>query len=503
MMLHDINLHSDMVEIAVQAISIFILSIGMLLSALYLVQIVLAALAIRATPPIAKIGFMWDTLSDISLPVSILVPAFNEAVTIRESVRSMLALEYPDFDVIVINDGSNDDTLAKLAEEFRLRPVIRAYQPVVEHAPIRAIYASPDFPRLLVIDKINGGRADALNAGLNLCRSPIFCAIDADSILEPEALFRVVQPFITNPEQAVAAGGSIRVANGCTVVDGRITEVGLSKLPIELFQTLEYSRAFMIGRLAWARVNALVSVSGAFGIFRRDIAVAVGGYEVGSMGEDLEIIVAIHRMMREQNRPCIIDFIPEPVCWTQVPDSLKELYGQRVRWQRGAIEVMSRHRRMVLNPAYGRIGIVGMGQLLVSDILGPIAELLGFILLPTFAVLGLVNWPYFYAFLGLSVAFGLFFSVSALFLEETELRRYEKPRELTILIIMSILESLGYRQLMNVFRVVGTLKSLFRVKAVWTSIPRKEFTASGKMSAKAISPPAAVPIPPQRPGGAI
>ena len=498
-MLPGLDLGSDILEFAVQVISVFILVVGLVVSAMYLVQIVLAALALRATPPIAKIGFMWDTLSDISVPVSIIVPAYNEAVTIRESIRSILSLEYPDFDVIVVNDGSTDTTLEKLAEEFGLRPVVRAFDPVVDHAPIRAVYASPDYPRLLVIDKLNGGRADALNAGLNLCRNPLFCAIDADSILEPEALFRVVQPFITNPEQTLAAGGSIRVANGCKVEDGRITEIGLSRRPLELFQTLEYARAFMIGRLAWARVDTLVSVSGAFGIFRRDVAVEVGGYEVGSMGEDLEIIVAIHERMREQDRPYKIDFIPEPVCWTQVPDTLKVLYGQRVRWQRGAIEVMHRHRKMMLNPAYGRIGVVGMGQLLISDLLGPIAELMGFILLPTFAVLGLVNWPFFYAFLALSVAFGLFFSVSALFLEENELRRYEKPRDIGILILMSIVESLGYRQLMSVFRVVGTLKSLFRVKAVWGTVPRKEFEGAGKPQSKTGVFPPSYPVPERQP----
>ncbi|HVA13027.1 MAG TPA: glycosyltransferase [Stellaceae bacterium] len=436
-------------------VAVVVIALGVAQNLLYLVQLALAGWALARRPRVGRSSALWRILGDISPPIALLVPAYNEEATVVENIRSLRSLQYPSFEIVVINDGSTDGTLRAVIKAFDLKPIVRAYEPAVSHRLIRGLYGSPEYKNLLVVDKENGGKSDALNAGINLSRSPLFCAVDADSILEADALLRAVQPFVEEPDRMAAVGGTIRVANGCRVHRGRVTAVALPRKLLPLLQTVEYLRAFLMGRLAWSKLQSLTIVSGAFGIIRRSVAVAVGGYSRGTVGEDLEIIVKIHRFMHEHGADYAVRFVPEPVCWTEVPESLRVLARQRIRWQRGALEVFFKHMRMLLNPRYGRVGLLGFSNTFLVDVLAPPVEVIGYLLVPAFWAFGLLSVPYMLGFLAVTFAYGVFLSVGALILEEMELRRFPLARDLLVLAVVAVIENFGYRQLNNFWRIAG------------------------------------------------
>ena len=437
-------------------------------------QLVFAGIALGRRPPIPKASILWRRYAGEAPGIAVLAPAFNEEVTIVESVNSLLALHYPEVEVIVINDGSKDGTLDRVVSHFGLERVQRFHEMAVLHKPIRGLYASPRLPRLLVVDKENGGKSDALNAGINVARAPLFCSIDADSLLEPDALLRSVRPFIEEPLLTVAVGGTIRIANGSRIDAGQVSEVRLPKNFLALVQIVEYLRAFLMARLALSEMQALTVISGAFGLFQRQAALEVGGYSHGTVGEDMELVIKLHRLFRERGQPYRIDFIPEPVCWTEVPESLAVLGRQRARWQRGALETFFRHKKMLFNPRYGRIGFLGFGHVLVVDVMGPLVEVLGYVLVPLLWGLGLLAVDYLVAFLAVTFTFGIFVSVATLILEELELRRFPNARHLAILTAVAVAENFGYRQLANIWRVRGWWQFI-RKQQGWGTMTRKGF----------------------------
>jgi cellulose synthase/poly-beta-1,6-N-acetylglucosamine synthase-like glycosyltransferase len=461
---------------AATATAWIVIGTGLLQTGFYIVQLCFAGLSLAQRPPVGRSTLLWRRYAEHAPAIAVLAPAFNEEVTIVESVRSLLALHYPDFEVVVINDGSKDGTLQRVVEEFGLQAVQRYYDLTVSHQPIRGLYASPRLPRLLVVDKENGGKSDALNAGINVARAPLFCSIDADSLLESDALLRAVRPFVEEPVQTVAVGGTIRLANGSRVEAGRVVEVKLPRNFLALVQIVEYLRAFLMARLALSRMQVLTIISGAFGLFRRDLVLDVGGYSHGTVGEDMELVVKLHRLMRDRKLPYRVEFIPDPVCWTEAPEDVRVLGRQRARWQRGALETFFRHKDMLFNPRYGRIGFLGFGQVLVVDLLGPIVEVLGYVLVPLLYGLGLLALPYFLAFLAITFTFGVFVSVATLILEEAELRRFPRARDLAVLTIIAVVENFGYRQLSNVWRVRG-LWQFLRKQQGWGTMTRKGFQA--------------------------
>ncbi|KQY91318.1 glycosyltransferase [Brevundimonas sp. Root1423] len=462
-----------------EAIALVVIGTGLLQNGIYLIQLGLAAAALIQTPPVASGGLLWRRYADAAPPIALLAPAFNEAATIAESVRSLLSLQYPSFEVIVINDGSRDETLQVLIDTFELRPVQRHFEPALAHAPIRTIYGARHQPRLIVIDKENGGKADALNAGINVSRAPIFCSMDADSLLEPDALLRAVRPFVEDPERTVAVGGTVRVVNGCVISHGRVTEVRPSRNILALLQTVEYLRAFLMARLAFSRINTLTIISGAFGLFRRVRVIEVGGYTHGTVGEDMELVVKLHRLMRDKRLPYRIAFVPEPVCWTEAPEDLRVLGRQRSRWHRGALETFERHHDVLFKPRYGRVAVVGFGYILLVDVLGPIVEVLGYLLIPLFWASGLLSTEYLLAYIAVSFTFGIVISVGALALEESELRRFPRARDLVLLTAMAVLENFGYRQLNNMWRLRGIWQYLRRSQS-WGTMTRKGFSPQTK-----------------------
>lgn len=405
-------------------------------------------------------------------PVTILVPAHNEAATIRETVQALLGLNYPQFEVIVINDGSTDRTLAELVESFSLRRAEIVFHPFLPTQPIRGVYISLLEPRLTVIDKVGGGKSDALNAGINLSNTPWACFIDADSILEEDALLRGMQPAIED-QRVVATCGIVRVANGCRVAAGRVLQVALPRNRLAVFQVVEYLRGFLGGRLGWSWLNGLVIISGAFGIFRTDVLRTIGGYSRDTVGEDMEIVFRIHRHFRQVREPYRVVFVPDPVCWTQVPSDFSTLRRQRRRWQRGLAEVLAKHRSLFFRPTMGVVGCLAFPYF-VLELLAPVMEISGFVLVPTAWSLGLLRWDYARLYLVLAFLLGVLFALWAVVIEEFTYRRYASWYDLFRLLFYALFEHLGYHQMVLWWRLEGTL-DYFRKRQEWGEQVRSGF----------------------------
>ena len=411
--------------------------------------------------------------SSATLGISLVVPAFNEAITVADSVRALLLLNDPQFEVVVINDGASDQSMAVLIETFGLNRAPVTYLQPIATQPIAGCYRSVTHRNLVVLDKANGGKADSINAGINAARYPLVCVIDADSLLEEHALTRAVLPFLEDPD-TVAAGGIIRVVNGCTVASGSVMRVGLPGAPLATFQVVEYPRSFLAARVTHARLNALLIISGAFGLFRRDALLEAGGFRVDTVGEDMEMVTRLNRMYRDSGRRYRIAFQPEPVCWTEVPESLSVLTTQRRRWQRGIFEVLSYHRAMLANPRYGAAGLFAMPYYLIFEAVGPLFEICGYAITIVAVVVGLLDWRFAERLFLAAVAYGALISVMAVVLEEVSFRRYPRTRDLLILALFGVLENFGYRQLSTWWRVRGTLDFL-RHKRGWGTMTRKGF----------------------------
>jgi cellulose synthase/poly-beta-1,6-N-acetylglucosamine synthase-like glycosyltransferase len=416
-------------------------------------------------------------------PVTILAPAYNEEPTCVESVHSLLTLEYPQFEILVVNDGSRDGTLPRLMEAFDLVACARLPTAELQTAPVRKVYQSRQHPNLWVIDKENGGKADALNAGINLCVTPLFCAVDADSLLEREALTRIIRPFLEEAH-TIAVGGVVRIANDCTVSAGGVTQVRFPRNTWARFQVLEYLRSFLAGRMGWSVLDATLIISGAFGVFRRSTVVDAGGYASPhttgtTVGEDMELVVRLHRHCRERKIPYRIRFVPDPVAWTECPETLRSLARQRDRWQRGMAESLLRHRRMLFNPTYGRIGMVAYPYFLFLETLGLLVEIVGYFAFALTVALGLASTVYAIGFFMAAFIFGMVLSIAAVGLEELGFRRYPRLSDLVWLFAVGALENFGYRQLISFWRLHGLVSALRRVQT-WGDMPRRGFGPSSE-----------------------
>ena len=404
--------------------------------------------------------------------ISILVPAYNEEASIAASVRSMLQLSYSEFEIIVINDGSRDKTLETLKRAFALQPFPQAVHERIATQPVRTIYRSRNHANLRVIDKDNGGKADSLNAGINLARHPLFCGVDADSLLERDSLERVVRPFLRD-WRVVATGGTVRIANGCEIQEGFLSRVKLPSNPWALFQVVEYLRAFLFGRLGWSQLNAMLIISGAFGLFKTSVVVAAGGYRPKTIGEDMELVVRIHRMLREQRVDYRVEFVPEPVCWTEAPEDMKTLRNQRIRWQRGLSESLSANWRLMFNTRGGPPGWLAFPFMVVFEWLGPVIELGGYVFMLFAFVGGLISWQAFAVFLFVAIGLGILLSASGLLLEEMGFHLYPRLSDLALLALVVVAENFGYRQLNSWWRLVGLYRWAAQRESQWGEMKRK------------------------------
>jgi cellulose synthase/poly-beta-1,6-N-acetylglucosamine synthase-like glycosyltransferase len=410
--------------------------------------------------------------SSYAPPVSIIVPAYNEEATIAASVRSFLALHYPLFEVVVVNDGSKDRTVEVLREQFHLSESDQPIRLQLETKLIRAVYASPA-ERLILIDKENGGKADALNAGICAASYPFVCCIDADIILDEDALLRVARPMIES-SQVVAVGGIIRVANGCEVESGRVVKIRTPRNPWANFQIVEYLRAFLAGRTGWSVLNAMLIISGAFGMFRRRDFIEAGGYTHDTVGEDMEVVTRMHRTLREKGESYRVTFVPDPVAWTEVPATLRVLRRQRDRWHRGLMDTLFRNRKMLLNPRYGTVGLLAMPYFFLFEFLGPVVEIFGYVAVPLSLWLGYLDVEFAVAFFLVAVGLGALLSVAAVFLEELRLNRYPRWVDVFKLTLYGILENFGYRQLNALWRA-WAIVSFLRKNQSWGVMERQGF----------------------------
>ena len=404
--------------------------------------------------------------------ISVLVPAYNEEATIAASVRSLLQLSYSEFEIIVINDGAKDRTLEVLIEEFGLVPFPEAYDQRLPAKPIRTIYYSPDHQNLRVIDKENGGKADALNAGINLSRSPLFCGVDADSVLQRDSLQMVVKPFLDDP-RTVACGGTVRISNGCVITKGFLTKVGLPTNILALFQIVEYLRAFLFGRLGWSPMNAMLIISGAFGLFHKDTVISVGGYLHDTIGEDMELVVRIHRQMRLTGKPYRITFTPEPVCWTEAPEDFRTLKNQRIRWQRGLCESLTKNMDLLFHPRGGAVRWLAFPFMALFEWFGPAIEVIGYVFVTVGFIAGFISFQSWLALFLVGISLGVLLSVSALFLEEISFHVYPRRRDVIILFLGAIFENFGYRQLNSFWKLIGLYRWMVGKKATWGVMTRK------------------------------
>ena len=437
----------------------------------YLLQNAAAYAAVRRYLDGRVLDGLGGVYAGFEPPMSVLVPAFNEEATISASVRSMLQLDYPEFEIVVINDGSRDGTMQALRREFALVSYPEAYWRRLEVRPLRAIYRSMRHPNLRVIDKENGGKADALNAGINAARYPYFCGVDADSILERASLRRVVTPFLEDPD-VIASGGTVRIANGCDVRGGFLEAAGLPARVLPLFQVVEYLRAFLFGRMGWSPLNAVLIISGAFGVFRKEAVVAAGGYRRGTVGEDMELVVRLHRLYRLAGARYRIVFVPDPICWTEAPETLRVLRSQRVRWQRGLAESLTLNLPLLFHRRGGYPGWVAFPFMALFEWFGPLIEIAGYLLLATGFAAGIVSGAAFSAFLLLAVGLGVALSASALLLEELTFHIYKRPRELATLAAATVFENLGYRQLVAFWRLEGLARWAAGGSARWGEMTR-------------------------------
>jgi len=418
-------------------------------------------------------GLRWIRDTPLAPPITIIAPAHNEEASIRIAVRNLLDLDYPELEVIVVNDGSEDRTLDEMREEFRLRPVRAVYVHSMKSAPVRALYRSGMDARLVVVDKEPGGsKADAVNAGLNAATSPYVCIVDADSVLERDALLRIMLPILADPKRVVAVGGIIRVLNGSEIAKGQIRRVRLPRKSIEVIQVIEYLRAFLIGREAWAQGNMLMIISGAFGVFRTDLVRAVEGYRPNAIGEDFDLVARLHKYLLEKRADYRIQFVPDPMCWTEVPSDLKSLGRQRARWQKGLLDVLLLTRSMLFRPRYGRIGSFALPYFWLFEFAAPVIEILGIATIILAAVLGVLSRVFFLQFLLFGYAFATVISIGSVLQEEITYKRYDDWQDVVRLVSYCFLEHFPYRQMHMAWRLYGIWQYL-RGDFAWAPLKRK------------------------------
>lgn len=414
----------------------------------------------------------WPKTSRFTPPISLLMPARNEEKSVCVAVRNLLDLDYPELELIVVNDGSTDRSLELLKKEFLLRPVKAVYVPETITAPVRQLYRSPTVPNLLVIDKDSGGsKADAVNAGLNAATSPYICVVDADSVLERDSLLRIMMPVLADPQRVVAVGGIVRVLNGSEIQGGRIGRVRLPRKGIEVLQVIEYLRAFLIGREAWGRKNMLMIISGAFGVFRTDLVRAIGGYRTHAIGEDIDLVTRLHRHLRDRKQDYEIQFVPDPVCWTEAPSDLKSLRSQRSRWQKGLLDVLWPQRSMLFRPRYGRLGSIALPYLWVFELFAPIIELGGILTILLAAFMGSLSREFLLQFMIFGYAFATVISIGSVLLEELTYKRYNDWQDVIRLVSYCFVEHFPYRQFQMAWRLQGMWQYL-RGDIAWGTLQR-------------------------------
>lgn len=438
----------------------------------YLVMLVFALLKIRRESTLDK-TVLDETYIDAfySKPVSIIVPAYNEEVGVIDSIRSLLSLRYPEYEILIVNDGSTDGTKQEIIRQFNMKRVDKPISEVLPTKKVRGIYQSELHPHCFLIDKENGGKADALNVGINYSQYPYFCSIDGDSILEETSMLRVMKPIILSDGDVIAVGGNVRIANGMQMQLGSVFEMKLSKNYLVLMQVIEYLRAFLMGRIALSKFNLVLIISGAFSVFSKKWVIEAGGYATATIGEDMELIVKLHRLIYDRKAKKRIEFVPDPVCWTEAPQTMAILRKQRRRWHQGLLESLWKHRKMTLNPRYGGVGLISFPYFWLIECLGPLIELGGYLYIVLAFFLGDVYYEIAILLLLLFVIYGVIFSLFAVLFEAWSMNRYPKIQDTFRMIVLSFTEMFWYRPVTLFWRCEGIINFL-RKKSEWGKMDR-------------------------------
>jgi cellulose synthase/poly-beta-1,6-N-acetylglucosamine synthase-like glycosyltransferase len=418
--------------------------------------------------------------SPLTPAVSLLIPAHDEEAGILDTLRAALGQRYPALEVVLVDDGSTDRTFELVAERYGLTEITPRLTAHLEvDGEILSVHRATTGDPLVVVRKTSvGRRSDALNAGLNIARHPLVCMVDADSLLEEDALLRVARPFVEDPANVIAAGGVIRAVNGAVTDRGTVLEPRLSRNWLVRIQAIEYLRSFLLGRTGWADANALLIISGAFGLFRRELLVEIGGLDALSLAEDAELVISLIEHQRREGRPHRVVFVPEPVCWTEVPETWKVLGRQRQRWSHGLAQLLWKHRNMIGNPRFGPVGTMALPFFLLFELLGPVVEVFGLASIAIAAGVGILDLGGAAVMMALALAVGTLLSTTAVAVEEFTFHRYRRGRDVLALVAAGLLENIGFRQAHAWFRLRGLVAALLRRNPVWTAMPRTGFTTA-------------------------
>jgi len=413
--------------------------------------------------------------SPLAPSVSIIAPAYNESANIIDSVKTLMNLHYRNFEVIIVNDGSKDNTFELLKDTFKLEKCNYFFEYKIPCERIKGIYksTSKEFSKLTVVDKVNGGcKADASNAGVNISRNDLVLIMDADSVIEPDSIAKLVKPFLEEKKKKViGTGGVVRIMNSCNVEDGVIKKINLPQKFLPRWQALEYTRAFLLGRMAWSQLDGLLLISGAMGLFDREVLIAAGGYDAKAIGEDMEMVIRMRRYMSEKKQKYMVTYIPDPLCWTEVPSDYKSLESQRARWARGLVYALRKHKVMFMNSTYGKLGTIGYPFWLFFEWLAPLLAFVGIGFTIYLAAVGAINWSFFFLLYLFIYSFAIFMSSWSVLFEELTFHKYARKRDVLRLLAVAFVEPLIY-PMIAWFSVKGNWQYIRGVEG-WGTIVKK------------------------------
>jgi poly-beta-1,6-N-acetyl-D-glucosamine synthase len=463
---------------------IFILTLVLFTS--YLLLGIFSAVALRKyLRKNSYINYNTLVLSPLVPRISIIAPAYNESKSIIDNVRTLLSLYYNNFEVIIVNDGSTDDTFQKIVLAFELVKVNYYFDYRIPCERIKGVYKSenPSYNRLTVIDKNNGGKADSLNAGINISRNSLIVTIDADSIIESDSVLKLVKPFLEEKDhKVIGTGGVIRIVNSCDIERGHIREIKLPDQILPRLQVLEYTRAFLLGRMAWSHLDGLMLISGAMGMFDRETVILAGGYSIKTVGEDMELVLRMRRYKAERKEKYEVTYIPDPLCWTEAPSDFKSLRKQRTRWTRGLIESLWSHRRLFMNPSYGKLGLMGYPYWFFFEWLSPLIAFSGFVYTIYLIISHKLNLPFFLLLFLFVYTFAVSLSVWAVLFEEITFHKYGRKRDVLRLLAAALVEPFFY-PMHTLFAVIGNIETIGG-KQGWGKAKRSGFEKKKRKSAK-------------------
>jgi cellulose synthase/poly-beta-1,6-N-acetylglucosamine synthase-like glycosyltransferase len=458
---------------------------------LLLIYALLAILSLTAVRRFNKLdGHIDYTLllnSQHTPGISVIAPAFNEALTIIENVHSLLNLNYPNYEVIIVNDGSTDDSLEKMIAEFDLAEVDFAYNERLKTKPVKRIFRSTNtaYSKLLVVDKINGkAKADASNAGINVSSFDYFLCTDVDSILDRNTIMKLIKPVMDESQKRVIAiGATLRMANSCIIEQGYMQRVVVPKQLLPRFQEIEYIRSFVMGKMGWSVINCVPNVSGGLGLFDKEIAINAGGYDPLSFGEDMELVIRMMTYCVNYQIDYAIRYIPITLCWTEGPATLKVYGRQRSRWARGLAQLMFAHRKLIFNPRYGRLGLIVMPYNFIFELMAPIVEALGIIYYIVIIILNAINWEYAWVLLVFVYTYAVMISTLSILWDQLTYHTYKTWREILTLCVTAFFEMVAYHPLIVFYSIKGYFNFIANRKHSWGNMQRQGFGQASRTRA--------------------